>query len=102
MSNTKHTKRPWECITREESDGIWSYIGPVENKTDDIAKIDTCNEQRLADAHLIAAAPEMFNALIEAREAIIYFIKKYTDEAYQDDESFIMVDAAIAKAKGED
>lgn len=103
MRKPKHTKGPWECITREESDGIWSYIGPVYNKTNDIAKIDTCNEDRLADVNLIAAAPDLLEALehtlADLKRCEAHFNK--TKDFGVSSLALGLAEQAIAKAKGE-
>jgi hypothetical protein len=73
---TKHTPGPWETVIREDQGGIWAYIGPVNNKTGDIIKMDACNEIRQANAQLISAAPEMLQDL----EMVLSSLKKENPE----------------------
>jgi len=71
----KHTPGPWE-IERCENEGRWiiiraphminsSIIGNSIACMDDRAYCHVGDEQMLSDARLIAAAPEMLEALIE-------------------------------------
>ena len=62
MSEAKHTPGPWEVVV--PADGLWpprvfsgsKFIGMVNNS-------DDTQEQRVADARLIAAAPDLLEAL---------------------------------------
>lgn len=69
MSKPKHTPGPWESIVREEKDGIWAYIGPANERTYHILKMDACNDERQANAALIAAAPELYSLLDQINTA---------------------------------
>lgn len=55
------------------------------------------------DACLIAAAPDLFSALDEARNAIRWYRERHPeDDSPADDEAMARIDAAIAKAAGGD
>lgn len=64
-------------------------------------------EEDRANARLVAAAPDMFDALIEAREALDHFADLEVREHGGDDpcqdaaHALASIDAAIAKVKGE-
>lgn len=95
---TKHTPAPWKVV------GV-----PVTDKNgkrhpDSMRKVVTssggsvmCNgSNKFANAHLIAAAPELLEALNRARYELV------TEKFYPETAPVIQViDAAIAKARGE-
>jgi hypothetical protein len=95
---TKHTPGPWNC-NRASAAGreiIVSEVSPVDVAV--LSHRDKSQSEITANAYLIAAAPDLLNAL----QAIV---KSLAD---QDDEGMIehaqqMIDArsAIAKATGE-
>lgn len=99
MSEMKHTKGPWvihesNAIVGEKLDDHPIWLRPV------IARFAT--GVRPADARLMAAAPELLEALKITRGNIASLgpagaLTPYT--SYQ--EWLAMVDAAIAKATGE-
>ncbi len=68
MSEQKHTPGPWEVRQHTGSDGElgpnddWSIYGPGDKW---ICHEGGYNENVQADAHLIAAAPEMYALLYE-------------------------------------
>lgn len=94
MKNTKHTPGPW-------------YLARIQNISPvpifamgDLCVATTYSDQRegidpIANAHLIAAAPEMFRALQAAQGALCEVGGREAVEALE------LVDAAIAKAEGE-
>ena len=102
---SKHTPGPWLVCTPDNSD---LYLS-IENDgflVGDVSEIATINlaepiiskEERIANAHLIAAAPELLAVLIDVREA-------WLDERLGDVEGILTGDVcanAIAKATGED
>lgn len=91
---TKPTPGPWRMIDRPSREGF-CVNGPEYVICPDICAASL--EQRRANAALIAAAPELLEALrdlanvVEA-EALYYWTTK---------PSYIAARAAIAKAKGE-
>ena len=55
-----------------------------------------------ADAHLIAAAPDLYEALEQARDTIRELINARSSEAEGSDEDWVGgINAALAKARGE-
>ena len=92
---SKHTPGPWTAEKDYESDWIinganGSLLAIIEGWTDEIDK---------ADAHLIAAAPEMYEALKALRVAsgkLPADLKKCPEMVG----CLIEADAAIAKAEG--
>lgn len=94
---SKHTPGPWrvEHSAPEEGFDAWVIDDPTHGYT--IATVaDTFNKrsENAANAHLIAAAPEMLAALKE-------YVRDYGDN--EDGDSQLMAEkarAAIAKAEG--
>ena len=98
MDNATHTPGPWEISKYASSyDDIGDNYSVGYNDTDgdywDIAKLEPLRANRLADARLIAAAPDMLAALEWAVETA-------DTEQYEAD-WYAAARAAIAKAKGE-
>lgn len=96
--SAKHTPGPWSIITSETCDlyaGIESddfsivVIGYPEDDDDGGVRGKT-PEEAMANAHLIAAAPD----LLESLERVVAIADRNTVE-------FNAAKAAIAKAKGE-
>ena len=104
MSETKHTPGPWEVSwdkygkeseihgKSELNDGPICII-PHDDVTESGA------EEQLANALLIAAAPEMLEALEALRDNVGTCI--CYDESAREFNAWEMAKAAIAKAKGE-
>ena len=103
MENTvNHTPGPWtyEC----GDDGAVVYkeaVGTVANVPDDL----TASE---ANARLIAAAPDLLAALVDARNVLALALPKFGEDSTDDEDSaddvqglINRIDDAIAKAKGE-
>jgi hypothetical protein len=95
MKNTLHTPAPWQV----------SPLGNVMKNSLKIASIEQMpsnNEsERIANAHLIAAAPDLFSALESAYNAIAWDIPG--GNLSDDDEEALLdtIRATIEKAKGE-
>lgn len=91
MSTPKHTPGPWTVEDRTERLAIFPTVGDAE-----IASItwedDEDEDVALADAHLIAAAPDLL-------EALKAFVAAPLDGAERAD-AFYAARAAIAKAEG--
>jgi hypothetical protein len=101
--STKHTPGPWSIHPRSatsvmaEGMGIASCAGHSDNKKDPVA---LCLEQE-ANARLIAAAPDMLEALEFSAyviERLENDLKKFRPGTYSGSNK---ARAAIAKAKGE-
>lgn len=109
MSETKFTPEPW-YLTESETWGTKSFLvqaGPfhsiaeVRNGAED--EEYGGDERMTANAHLIAAAPELFSAL----EKLMEDFKKTIATEYnwtqqnEQEETWLLCKKAIAKAKGE-
>ena len=94
---TKHTPGPWKC-SQHLGHFSWSVHmdagdrGRGSTIVDGVGGID--REQRLANARLIAAAPDLLEALEAALRKIEWILPVEWDVMRQ-------INAAIAKAKGE-
>ena len=90
---SKHTKGPWGVGT--ESNGVSPRHVQILNDDGYIATVNYTNSinETNANARLIAAAPELLEALIDCRRTLE--IANFTQE-------LVVVSAAIAKAKGEE
>lgn len=93
MSEPKFTKAPWFVHDELKRSVAFNGRDGVENLfTEDLEGYFCCQNE--ADAHLIAAAPDLYAALIECLEAV--------EEYYQEDAKFILeAKAALKKARGE-
>lgn len=89
MSNQQHTPGPWEILKGDHGRTIYS-IGPLSS--DEYAGTSWL-EVSEPDAHLIAAAPE----LLEALESVL--VNCLDSEGLA--AAYTKARAAIAKAKGE-
>jgi len=75
--NTTHTPGPWTYQDRSD-DGMDGNIWSPNNQ--DIAQVYCTDMERgLADAALIAAAPELLEALCWARQEILRANKRFND-----------------------
>jgi hypothetical protein len=99
MSEAKHTPGPWEAANPVRFMGT-DFI-PVVREGDDLHVCevyahegDKITEIEVANARLIAAAPDLLDALKMARSYIIATGAKHWEK------DLAKVDAAIAKAEG--
>lgn len=108
MSEPKFTKGPWAAETEPHGVSIrgasgvqvaWCSTGMVS--TPDGVDVVTHTHKR-ANAHLIAAAPELLAALKELRESVSIGSTEYGEELSRDvhPETAQKADRAIAKAEG--
>lgn len=103
MTETKFTPGPWQTHISEVrgdlcviSERAW-ICGEILNRVRSIPE-----EEARANAHLIAAAPELYAALETAIEEINHLRKFAGDNgAMIDDTDFVEGIAALAKARGE-
>jgi len=102
---SKHTPGPWK-IGSEQTDGLGRYaqVQSSEEFGDIVARVcvahnanHTLNRSGRANARLIAAAPE----LLEALELILPYLTDGEDAGDEATALAPIVRAAIAKAKGE-
>ena len=89
MNNAKHTHGPWAV---DHAFGV----GPVSDSDDQsygmvLAVADIYGDNRVADSRLIAAAPDLLEALLECLEC---------EFAVTDRAAIAKAEAAIAKATG--
>jgi len=93
QTQTKHTAGPWKAVE-------WSCHAPTTIKARDVI-IAECSghgrdaDESLADSRLIAAAPEMLEALIAVMDVIPFATNPIDSEIHQ------RAYAVIRKAKGE-
>ena len=91
----KHTPGPWLVYDKEIVDGIWIDCDHDEHILN-ICKIEGCAPDLMrANAHLIAAAPD----LLAACEAALFRISLNRDGASV--KLAVYLEAAVKKARGE-
>lgn len=105
MNNTTHTPGPWKAVQHpREHKWAWTIEG-ADGVGQSIARMGLVNDAQAvaANAHLIAAAPAMYEALQDAYEKLCYLAPdKFDDEEHaanwQRDLSTML--AALAHAEG--
>lgn len=102
MSKAQHTPGPWHVVTCVEDDPTTRYIDDAPGEDGErgyyLAEVEHYDLQELeANARLIAAAPE----LLEALERIVSINGSTKGAQSLVDEFKHIARAAIAKAKGE-
>ena len=98
-TNAKHTPGPWNPLQAPlDCGGYWWIQGPEKNGCRDLATLSR-NFSTEANARLIAAAPNMYEALKYAKE-IIDIAKRYFPKSATngDKYSLLNLDATISKA----
>lgn len=94
----QHTPGPWECVIDGENG---PYVAqPIKRYGDQDKKPIAWDVSSKANAHLIAAAPDLLEALEAAYAQIIEFLNEGNFNRYVEFDSGYIVDA-IAKARGE-
>lgn len=115
----KHTPGPWVfrngCdifseLGADSGDGCpaasndgWhvATIPDTETNIDGAGKTELGWNVKRANAHLIAAAPELLEALEVALNGLRWYVAEYTEKANGcDDEAIAKIEAAIARATG--
>jgi hypothetical protein len=100
-----YTKGEWEVGGKTEHDFHAGLImlngGYDENEGGfpNVCYINDMNRQAETDAHLIAAAPDLYEALKEARLQIEYLHGKF-QETSSGNNVLAKIDNALAKAEG--
>jgi hypothetical protein len=108
MNKSKHTPGPWKAQPREFPEGQWFLEGQWE-------VVSTCEIEWLiaaaaphidgdpdeANARLIAAAPELLEALISATRCLAWHVEEHGRSGAMDGVTLERARAAIAKAKGD-
>lgn len=95
---SKHTKGPWRVV-EANTPGVLYVSGPAQTLTIITAAIDldfSDYVKRTSDAHLIAAAPELLEALEEIMDGYLYGCAMEVKR-----ENIERARAAITKARGE-
>lgn len=93
-----HTQGPWTCFPKFDTPNLYAVYDKDENFFDD-GSIN-CSTQR-ANAHLIAAAPELLEALENALNVLAGIATGDLKTIERDSPAIIKARAAISKAKGE-
>jgi len=97
MSETKHTLGPWEVKDDRFIDSPSGWIADVLSYPAYRAATGQDSEEQKANARLIAAAPDLYEALTEA----LRWIGKLSDWYGVGDPDIDKWRATIKKAKGE-
>ncbi len=96
--DSKHTPRPWCANAKHSGPSVWRV--EVESAAwfnDGYIIADLWGPDAEANAHLIAAAPDLLDALISTRDSL----QAMADEGIVAQDSWPTLDAAIAKATGQ-
>jgi hypothetical protein len=106
---SKHTPGPWKAQLREFPEGQWFLEGqwevvsmcePERLIAEAAPHIDSDSEE--ANARLIAAAPDLLEALISATRCLAWHVDEHGRSHEMDEVAMERARAAIAKAKGGD
>ena len=97
MESTKHTPGPWRISEYDNGYLIGAYDGSIALTTGRAITIKKYKNEREANARLIAAAPELLEALSAVTNN---YIDTYGDEGNDAPESIKVALATIAKAEG--
>lgn len=101
MSKATHTEGPWTLRPVNEEIGEYEIVGPRHSdetgESEYIAVVCGGLPESKANARLIAAAPELLDALLAIEEA---FVTDHGALNQTQIEAIRLVDAAIAKATG--
>lgn len=105
MNSQKHTHGPWEI----QSQGPTEQVYVIDNRMSFVCRMEEgTQEQKTANALLIAAAPELLDALKEAR-SMLETASRYFPKSIRNLDRFSLlnvlanaVNPAIAKAEGKE
>ena len=111
---SKHTPAPWYRIPRGDEWSRWGRgdIGTKEPKPETmdgdnwwtVASVNGLRDEADANANLIAAAPELLEALIDAEAKLCvaeYHLDRGEDDSIMFETEILNARAAIAKARGD-
>ncbi len=80
--------------------GEWKYInGNIDNGSHIIVTMNNIGGKVIADAHLIAAAPEMYEALFIGLDLVMQKLYEHPDDEVSQAQK-VVIDKALAKAEG--
>jgi hypothetical protein len=100
METTQYTPGPWHIGVRQPSSDKFIY-GPQGSEVADCDRQTNFPHENLANARLIATAPELLAALREAREWLVGTIElAQLPESSPCGQIALQCEAAIAKAEG--
>jgi hypothetical protein len=105
--NGKHTPGPWGASNFGPGKGAWEITAEETGQSIGvIGAMRTPEEVEEANARLIAAAPDLLEALAQARELVkvarFHFPKSIKNpDTFQLENTNATINAAIRKAKGE-
>lgn len=97
MTQTKHTQGPWRT-SLTEGQRAWNVSSEATGRT--VAIVSDWSPEAEANARLIAAAPELLEALKSARFAIQVTLDSGLVTEKNVRSTLNHIDAAIAKAEG--
>lgn len=101
-TNSKHTKGPWNTEINNGELEIWSQDIFIAGVTHDLYFTAEKSGQHAANAALIAAAPEMLEALENALESLKYSVMVLqAPEKSTMRENITEIEAVLKKARGE-
>lgn len=107
MSELKATKGPWVITHDAWDDEKWQITNDLENRRVEIAHVDTgysgeFGKEQEANAHLIAAAPCLYEACRQAQFELEHFrLSASADELELIEDAMNKIAEAMAKARGE-
>lgn len=98
---TKHTQGPWHVVIEDGKPGVKSLDDFYITNTIDAAGYESDNDTMFANARLIAAAPELLEALEGVFHACLLANEDESIPFELDGDLLDAARAAIAKATGE-
>jgi len=108
--SASHTPGPWSVFDGREVDGIspWVVTGSGDPSDSDglyVAGLAVIDAETLANARLIAAAPDLLEALKTVRDYVSDIVEGHIEGSaklqFVAREDIVTIDAAIAKALGQ-
>lgn len=96
---SQHTPGPWEMAPEPHSDTKWYVTGDGVGPNELVAIVKSAPERLQANARLIAAAPELLDALTECLPDLEHYAATHGPGP---DRRLAKAKAALHKARGED
>jgi len=99
MSDPKFTSGPWHAHFDDRADEWTARLPRVKGAAGQVfmCEIAGPDDSREANAHLIAAAPELYEA---CRIALEYWHSDHPNDTVAGEEARAKIEAALAKAEG--
>ena len=102
MADPKFTPGPWETDAPYDFvTQVWGRGGKVQVADLDIPGDSLCSEEQEANAHLIAAAPELYEALEDALAVLRVYQNDGAVVSHRGQGIGVICDEALALARGE-